>query len=312
MKPRWRTPSLSLYAGPCVNLQRQHEPTGLSAPDNGCRRDHFRGPVRGQLRAPPERHDAGAAARHLPDAEVGLSPQFRANRLRHLRVPVHGLAAPASGGARRRQKAHALFARHGHGFHADRASGALGCAQLRDDHRVRRFRGPWILGVPSGILARCAHGSRRPSRARPIDFPARRQYRLGARTVHRGFHRARLGPEEHRLVFVGCVRGDRYPVERRPVVPLARACAHPRRAKIPFGGFVIARESAPHDRHPARADLFEIRVSHEHRQLLHLLSDPEIPSLGARRSCTCSCSSRPLRWARCSAAPSATVSDGNT
>ena len=53
-----------------------------------------------------------------------------------------------------------------------------------------RLVGLGLVGVPSRVVARRAHGIGRTARLRAVGVPGRRQRRLGARSAARGVHRA--------------------------------------------------------------------------------------------------------------------------
>ena len=67
---------------------------------------------------------------------------------------------------------------------------------------VRRRAGrDGLLGVPSGGIARGAHGQRRPLWLRAVAVPGRRQHRLGDRPAAGGVHRGAARPAQHCLVL---------------------------------------------------------------------------------------------------------------
>jgi FSR family fosmidomycin resistance protein-like MFS transporter len=76
-----------------------------------------------------------------------------------------------------------------------RASDSVGRRELRRDPARGGHRGAGLVGVPSRIVARGAHGLGRPARPRAGDVSGGRQYRIGAGPAHRRVHRARLRPE---------------------------------------------------------------------------------------------------------------------
>ena len=144
----------------------------------------------------------------------------------------------------------------------DPARGGAGRARLRR--------------VPSGIVARRAHGVGRPLRPRPVDLSGRRQYRLGARTARRRLHRHPRRPGLDRLVLAG--RAPRHPgaVAMSAAGTSSRSSRHLARrqgeARQPARPFVAAREGV--DRDPARPDLLEILLHGLPHQLLHVLRHP--------------------------------------
>ena len=166
-------------------------------------------------------------------------------------------------------------------------------------------------GVPSGILARRAHGLGRPARPGAVAVPGRRQRRLGARPAARGVHRAAAAasaasPGSRLLALLGIVvlMASAAGTQHHGLARLAPRAARGRRRAA-----VSATRGARRDRGAAGADLLEVFLSGEPHQLLHLLSDPRFPRVGARaRSCICSSSWPPSRSARSSAARSATAS----
>ena len=108
---------------------------------------------------------------HLSFAQIGLITAG---------LPVHRLAAAAGGGLCRRHPAHALFAGARHGLDPGGAGAAVGGAQLSGGAGRRHADRAGLVGVPSRIQPRGAHGVGRAPRPGAIAVPGGRQYRLGA------------------------------------------------------------------------------------------------------------------------------------
>ena len=130
-----------------------------------------------------------------------------------------------------------------------------------------------LVGVPSGILARRAHGVGRAARPGAIAVPGRRQFRLGARPAARRLHRAAEGPDERRLVLArGAARDDHSLAGRRLVSRPSRRQGQA--AELWSDDCAAAPQSADRAGRAWRADLFEIHLYVEPVELLHVLSHP--------------------------------------
>jgi hypothetical protein len=171
-----------------------------------------------QLLPSAQRHDAVAAAGDLSRAEGPVRPEFRPDRPGDPGLPDYRLAAAAAGRALRRPPPDAARAAGRHTVQPRGPGGAVGRPQLSTLAPRGLSDGGRLVGVPSGILARGAHGGRRPAWPRAVAVPGRRQRRPGARSPGCRPGRRALGAIEPR-----CLRPDgaalrRRAVERRPMV----------------------------------------------------------------------------------------------
>ena len=98
-------------------------------------------------------------------------------------------------------------------------------AQLRGAAHRRLPARRRVVGLPSRVVARGAHGGRRAVRARAVALSSRRQRRLGARAARRRHRRRALGTVEPRGHRVARAAVGRRAVERRPLVQAAWARA---------------------------------------------------------------------------------------
>ena len=130
-----------------------------------------------------------------PMLKESFGLELRADRPDHADLPGHRVAAAAAGRHLYRQAAAAVLAGDRHGFHADRPVAAVARRQLRAAAGRRGADRHGLVGVPSGILARRAHGVGRTARPRAIAVPGRRQCRLGDRAAAGRVHRDAARPD---------------------------------------------------------------------------------------------------------------------
>ncbi len=176
--------------------------------------------------------------------------------------------------------------------------------------------GASLLGVGSsvfhpGILARRAHGRRRPSRSGAVAVSGWRQRRPGAGAAGRRAGGGAMGAVEPGVLCAAgaAVGGD--PVERGGLVQAPRAGA-PRGRRRAQGRCTRRCRSGSVRRGMGvllAAGVLEVRLSGEPDQLLHVLSDSSLRPVGAQmRSSSCLHSRPRLRSAPCSAGRSAIAS----
>ena len=271
------------------------------------------GPRRHQLLPPAQRHDAGAAAGDVPDAQDELRARLRADRADHAHLPAHRVAAAAGGRASTPttiRKPYSLAGRDGR----SRSSGLLllvGAPHLSGLLLVgRRWSGlgSAVFHPESSRVARMASGGRHGL--------AQSLFQVGGNT---GSASGRCWPRSSccraasaaspgsrsrrcsRIVVLWRVGRwyQRAPGDRRgrtapPAARIRRCCR---------------RRGAMRARRADRADLLEVHLSGEHQQLLHVLPDRPVRRRACRaRSSTCSSSSPRSPRAPSSAARSATGS----
>src|SRR6188768_445714 len=94
--------------------------------------DRLHGAGGDQLLPFPQRHDAGAAPGHVPDAEAGLRARLRPGGPHHLHLPAYRVAAAAGDRALHRPSAAAVLAHGGNDVHLVRARPPLRRTQLPD------------------------------------------------------------------------------------------------------------------------------------------------------------------------------------
>ena len=163
---------------------------------------------RDQLLPPAERHDAVAAAGAVSDAEEllrarasgrsGCSPSLTRSRPR---CCSRSSAATRIGGRGRIRSRSAW---------ASRWSGCCCCLVAQHSGVLllaAALIGIGLVGVSPGVVARGAHGLRRPARPRAVGVPGRRQRGLGDRAAAGGLHRAAARPASVALVLVAALLG---------------------------------------------------------------------------------------------------------
>ena len=149
--------------------------------------------------------------------------------------------------------------------------------------------GSSIFHPESSRVARMASGGRHGF-AQSL-LPGRRQRGFGDGTAAGRLRRPAPRPGQHRLVRPHGPRGHRHPGACRRLVPASLALATPprsRRCRARCPG----RHRAALAGHPCRPGLFEERLPGQPHQLLHVLPDPQIRRLGAKRAAA------PVRSAR--------------
>ena len=185
-------------------------------------------------------------------------------------------------GSYTRQASEAVFAARRHGLHACRTVADVGRAQLRraaGGGGTGRLR---FVGVPSGIVAGGAHGVGRTARARAVAVSGRRQCGFVARPAARRVDRDSARPAQHRVVFGGRARRDRRADADRPLVQgasVGEEGAQRRRSR-----HAVAQQGHVRNGRADPAGVLEVFLSGQHQQLLHLLSDRQVPSAGAGRA----------------------------
>ena len=196
---------------------------------------------------------------------------------------MHRLAAAAGGGVCVRHQAQALFPGGGHGRHPVRAGAAVHRRQLSGGAGSRHAGGRGLIGVPPRIQPGGAHGVGRALWAGAIAVPGGRQCRLGPGALVRGIPGRHLWTALHRLVCRCGAAGDHHPVQCRHLVQASRPHAHqasPWRAPFP----PVEEQDRLVPGRAAGDGVFQVRLPDQHRQLLHLLPDPQFRPVGAGRA----------------------------
>ena len=178
--------------------------------------------------------------------------------------------------------------------------GMLLLAAGADGHR--------LVGLPSGVVAGGAHGVGRPARPRAVGLSGRRQFRhrrsgrcsRRSSCVPRGqssiaWCSLRRAARDRRCSSrVGSWSASIAPAGRTGAAPHGR---QPRHRACRAGTWCCAL------RDPRRADLLEVLLSGQPDQLLHVLSDQQVPRLGAERA------DSPVRVSRRASPPAPSSAD---
>ena len=160
---------------------------------------------------------------------------------------------------------------------AGRRTELSGAADRRHDDRAGFGR------VSSRIQPRGAHGLGRALRSGAIGVPGRRQHRLGDRPADCGrcWWRPMASAPSSGMRGWRCSASSSFSMSAPGTsitgCSASRAIRRARDSGLPRGKIVTVAG------HPADADLFQILLSRQHQQLLHLLPDPHVPRVGAER-----------------------------
>ena len=156
--------------------------------------------------------------------------------------------------------------------------------ELRRGPHCRRAHRSRLCRLPSRVVSnRAARVGRTPRICAGI-LPGGRKRRVGGRAAARCVSRAAVRTTQHRVVFADGAAGNYFPVECRQLVQADR-CVQSGRRRHP--GEPHVAHAAPDTRRarPADgADLFEVHLSRQLRQLLHVLSDEPLQPPGAERA----------------------------
>ena len=143
-----------------------------------------------------------------------------------------------------------------------------------------------LVGLSSGVVARRAHGVRRTARPGAVGVPGRRQRRIvdRARCSRRSSSLPRGQPSIAwcsllaLLAMVVALAGRRLVSAHRRTRRTRRGRSGCATAAAPAS---VAAARRLVDRDPRGADLLEVLLPGEPEQLLHVLSDQQVPRLGA-------------------------------
>ena len=213
-----------------------------------------------------------------PMLKASFALDFTPDRPDHPHVPAHGLAAAAADRALHRPSPQAVLADARHGVHARGAGMPLGGPELSRPDRLRRARGARARrsSIPeSSRVARMASGGRHGLAQSLFQVGGNTGSAIGPLVaafivLPRGQSSVAWFSVAALLAIAVLWRVGRWYQHHRARVAAIRADARPGSSDA------LARPGAARARCADRADLLQVRLPHEHLELLHLLSDPPL------------------------------------
>src|SRR6266568_7995771 len=144
----------------------------------------------------------------------------------------------------------------------------------------------WLgfIDLPSRVFARCLHGIGWPTRICPIAVSGRGKCRKFDRPVVCRVNYCWTWTTQYSLVFTRGNCRNRGSVQSRTLVSNSSSEDHRRKSARGSKCFVELKESRVFSVHPDRLDFFKIFLSDQPHELLHILSNPNVPCLGGQRA----------------------------